>query len=409
MQLIYQNAGSTLLERLQQIKTSSRDYFAIHFHLSLLNPVYKSSYQIKIAVNIINDIFKNKQESIFIIPNGDIFVLYHNDDKGLIEKAIFQLRYLFMDDPLAYNTDGFENDAFCNVYDLELQWEQFFAVCKVKDGHNEASNTSSETCNNVEEDIVDGHSDVQLFTPDTLSSILSQLKQLDIKDVLRYQPVCAAAHDKEIVPLFHETYVSIACLKEMLDIQVDLFSSHSLFRYFTRCLDKILLSFFAEHPGYFTAPASINLNIKTLLSQAFARFDATINDSLKPHIVIEIDVSDVFAHPYEFQLAKEATGRLGYRLCLDGLDKLGFTQVSRSKLGFDLAKVKWSTEMQESSGDASVNKRLEDAVSDYGPNRIILCRCDNKAAMNYGNKLGISLFQGRYFDHILTPDLAVVN
>jgi len=51
-----------------------------------------------------------------------------------MEKAIFQLRYLFIDDPLSYNSDGDENSDFCAVYDLGFQWRIFYQLCKEKVG-----------------------------------------------------------------------------------------------------------------------------------------------------------------------------------------------------------------------------------------------------------------------------------
>ncbi len=47
---------------------------------------------------------------------------------------------------------------------------------------------------------------------------------------------------------------------------------------------------------------------------------------------------------------------------------------------------------------------LIEAVQTTGTNRVILCRCDNRSAVEFGQALGISLFQGRYLDTFSNPD-----
>jgi hypothetical protein len=43
------------------------------------------------------------------------------------------------------------------------------------------------------------------------------------------------------------------------------------------------------------------------------------------------------------------------------------------------------------------------AISRFGHNRVILCRCDSSQAVNYGLAAGINLFQGRFIDNMLNP------
>ena len=49
--------------------------------------------------------------------------------KTLRSKLIFQLRYLYMDDPLAYGEAGQENPGFCTTYDMKRQWREFHDEC----------------------------------------------------------------------------------------------------------------------------------------------------------------------------------------------------------------------------------------------------------------------------------------
>jgi hypothetical protein len=145
-----------------------------------------------------------------------------------------------------------------------------------------------------------------------------------------------------------------------------------------------------------------------LLSDSFTKFDAAIKPSMKVSIVIEIQIADVFNDMAAFMVAKEMVQKLGYRVCLDGLTSLSFTQIDRERLGFDLAKLYWNADL-ESDLKSRENKQLSEAVKSCGPNRVILCRCDDRRAVDYGQALGISLFQGRFLDRIIDPTSKVEN
>ena len=98
----------------------------------------------------------------------------------------------------------------------------------------------------------------------------------------------------------------------------------------------------------------------------------------------------------------------GYRICLDGLDYLAFQQLDRSSLGFDLAKILWNADLKSDTGTEE-NIALYDAIKKCGKNRLILSRCDNEKAVEFGKSLGISIFQGRYLDKVVDPESVVVN
>ena len=50
---------------------------------------------------------------------------------------------------------------------------------------------------------------------------------------------------------------------------------------------------------------------------------------------------------------------------------------------------------------------LADIVRQIGQSRMILCRCDNEEAVRIGQRLGITLYQGRFIDELLSERRAV--
>ncbi|MCH2037209.1 MAG: hypothetical protein MK137_01275 [Rickettsiales bacterium] len=389
---ISSDAESRLVEMTLGLK-DVKGHYGVHFHFSLLEPKFRSKYQIKIALNIITNLFKKHDGAVFVCDDCDIFIVFLGEDRALLEKVIFQLRYLFMDDPLAYNKNGSENDSFSSYYDISFQWNDFYHVCLDKkrsidkQTHEEdIKKTSTDTQSETD----------QILHPYHLAHIETDMRDIDISKTLRQQSICAV-RKKDIKPVFDEIYVSILHLRQLLTPNVDLLSNRNLFKYLTEILDTKVLNLITKNSAkYMKGSFSLNLNLSTLLSNDFLNFDATIEPSQRVSVVIEIDIADVFADISSYLIAKSAIQALGYRICIDNLDSYTIQHLNREELGCTLGKIRWT-------GNTSTNTELIRAVQNWGPNRLVLCRCDNKDAIKFGRGLGISLFQGRYLDRFFDP------
>lgn len=406
MKIVTKGAESKLLDAVNKLKEAPDGYYSLHYHLSQLQENYRSDYQIKIALNILTDLFKGQEGVVFGCKDCDIVVLYKGKDRSLLEKAIFQLRYLFMDDPLGYTENGFENEDFCSVYDLEFQWRDFYNSCRAK------ALSTSKFSNEDERKIETTHGfrgKMGVLTPAVLESLLLTLERTDISSAFRGQDVCAIVKGKKIKPIFKETYINITHLQQLLFTDIDMLSSHKLFMYFTKALDKrVMLLLQGKKRDFLKPPFSINLNVKSLLTEDFHSFDAAVPRKEKSNVIIELHISDIFEDIHRFMIARDAVQKLGYRILLDGLDSLGFVHINRKELGIDLVKLQWNPDLK-TDGTSAENKRIAEAVKQCGPNRVILCHCDNKDAIDYGHSLGISLFQGYYVDKALYPDVELAN
>ncbi|MDE3037474.1 MAG: hypothetical protein KGJ21_03320 [Pseudomonadota bacterium] len=409
VEIITRSAEIKLMQALSAIRDESAGWHAVHFHLSGLMDEYKSDYQVKIAINLIHDLLKN-DVSIYVIDNGDIVVLSPRLEKTAIGKLIFQLRYLYMDDPLAYTGGGQENPAFSTAYDLKYQWKEFHGICLQRmqvQSRNapiieyRAGGRTPEITEEKEKS-----PDDRKLSPHKLAGIERDLTRADLNKVMRRQPVCAVLPGAGGVRrVFDELYIHIAHLRRMLNSEVDFLSNRWLFKYLTGILDERMIALIGHHPGrYLDSPISLNLNVETLLSPHFAEFNALVSPAARVSIVIEVPVVDVFADMPAFITARLEVQKLGYRVCLDGLTVDSFASINREKLGLDLVKVQWNAGVKDGGASA-----MAEAVKITGNNRVILCRCDNHAAVEYGQSLGISLFQGRYLDSLLDPTGKVSN
>ena len=90
----------------------------------------------------------------------------------------------------------------------------------------------------------------------------------------------------------------------------------------------------------------------------------------------------------------------GYRILIDNLTVESLSFVDRKSLKADFIKVAWREEMT----DNVIRKKyseMDSLVKNSGRERVILCRCDTPTAIKFGQSLGITLFQGRYIDHMM--------
>lgn len=419
------SAEVKLVESLNAVR-DPMGWQAVHFRLDALLEQYKSEYQIKIAVNLINDLLKNYEGGIFLLMDHSIVVLVDQLEKAVLNKLIFQLRYLYMDDPLAYTDEGHENPDFCAIYDLSRDWNAFSEICTQRMAlaarklpQPERKMESSVPRGPVLESYVERPPVTLRVDPvpmavvaarsaSKLSDIERELQSMDINRLLRKQPVCSVTPNMVARRVFDELYVHIPQLRQSLKSDADYLSNRWLFKYLSHTLDERMLDMIRQNPMRHIGDSaiSININVETILSSSFEHFDASIKPSLKASVVFELPVLDVFADIAAFGLARGQLQKMGYRVCLDGLTVDSFLDINRTHLGIDLIKLQWNADQDATSKQ---NQELAQAVKNTGTNRVILCRCDNKQAVMYGQAMGISLFQGRFIDSLLNPTSKVAN
>jgi EAL domain-containing protein (putative c-di-GMP-specific phosphodiesterase class I) len=407
VEIIEENAESMLLDMLQHIQHDFERYHAIHFKLSQLKPEYRTSFQRKIAANIMREVFRSDVAIAYILSDDDLIILFKTTryaaySEKLVIKIIYQLRYLYMDDAIAYRMDKTENPDFCCRFKLLTQFDMF--VYHIKQKIIALSQLNTGVTHGKVKELVE-------FTPEQLVQVLEDIRSEDIQEALRHQPICTVTKELKLKKIVDEIYVSVTQLSEMLNDSVSLTSNYSLFIHVTRVLDRHVLMLLrkGEYPAYQGASVSLNLNVATIHSEYFKAFDRTISKEFKKTVIIEFHVSDVFIDIQSFHKARDLLRDLGYRICLDGLNNYTIVQVSPKLLGVDLVKMAWNADLVSSLKDHD-NDTLVQTIKTINPARVILCRCDSKHAIDYGHALGISLFQGWFIDKLYAaPQTAIAN
>lgn len=388
-----------LLDYVQRLETRKYGHRAVHIHLSRLKPFHRRDYHIRVATNTFESYVKLYVGRIFVLTNNDLIFVWKDKSIADVEPAVDTLRYLFRDDPLSQ--DDSEETGFCTWFNLNTEFQEFLLLCQHLDDRAKKLQKSLNMRSAVQRE--KDNNTLGPITAENLAELEETIHTADLSEHIRQQPVCVFAHggSKELHPVFDEFFVSIADLRNALMPNIDLASNRWLFQHMTETLDKRMLNYlckrtFKTHASSF----SINLNLGTLTSKDFDKFDETVRRNWPGNVIIELNQVDLFSNLETYLSVRDDFHQRGYRILIDNLTVEALSFVDRKRLKADFIKVAWREEMT----DNVIRKKyseMDNLVKNSGRERVILCRCDSPTAIKFGQSLGITLFQGRYIDNMI--------
>ncbi|WP_417806067.1 EAL domain-containing protein [Thalassospira lucentensis] len=387
-----------LLDYVQRLETRKYGHRAVHIHMSRMKPFHRRDYHIRVATNTFESYVKLYVGRIFVLTNNDLIFVWKDKSIADVEPAVDTLRYLFRDDPLSQ--DDSEETGFCTWYNLNTEYQEFLLLCQHLD---ERAKKLQQNINMRPAQQRDKNDSLQPINAENLAQLEETIHSADLSEHIRQQPVCVFANgsSKELHPVFDEFFVSIADLRTALMPKIDLASNRWLFQHMTEVLDKRMLNYlckrtFKTHASSF----SLNLNLGTLTSKDFEKFDETVRRKWPGNVIIELNQVDLFSNLETYLKLRDDFHKRGYRILIDNLTVESLSFVDRKRLKADFIKVAWREEMT----DNVIRKKygeMDNLVKNSGRERVILCRCDSPTAIKFGQSLGITLFQGRYIDQMI--------
>lgn len=390
-----------LLEYLRRLENRREGRKAVRINLSNLMPINRREHHIRAATNSFESLVSELMGQLFELKNQDIFFVYKSNAHARVEDTVQKIKFLFSDDPLFDGKDP-SDAAFVNWYDVETGYDELFDM--VRDMGDEGSTTKrASSRSNVREALKARQEHGDPLTPDILARAVKALLRTDLTSLVRRQFVCRV--NKKLVPepLFSELYISIMDLRETMMPGINITSNRWLFQYLTESLDKRVLSLLSKTDRTsFTGDISFNVNVSTLMSPEFMAFDEGISAARRGSMVLELQKVDIFADLGAFLFAREFCQEKGYRICLDGMTYQNFLMIDRERLGVDYVKLMWDHELID--GGEQMKENLHNMVKSAGKTRVIMARCDNREAVDFGRSTGIGMFQGHYIEHLIAED-----
>lgn len=382
------------VERLRRNPTGRR---ALHARLSLLHPDNQREHHLRVAQKTLDKVLRLDNGALFRLANNDLVIVCSTQNAELLDDAVRRLAFLFKDDPIlngASKLDLFSDTSFCRLYLLDQDFEEFSIVAQ--------SLTTSRTARiaRPQDASTPASNRMMPLQPSQMGEIATAIAQADLSSMMQRQSTFLMAPGERPEPVFREIYFSMNHLQQVLVPGHDILANRWLFQDFTRHLDRRMISFLVHNDDESLRQSySLNLNISTLLSKDFLTLDETLNAQVRRSIVIEFQLIDVFADVANFLFARDFLRDRGYNICLDGTTQLSLPFVDRKKLGFDMVKLLWddgfNTHMQSPRG-----QDLKTAIEEIGPERVILSHCGTEEALDVGQGLGLSLYQGFHVDEL---------
>lgn len=368
---------------------------AVHIHLSRLRPYNRRGHHLRIAANTFESLVKAYEGQLFQLANADMLFVCKGASVADLDAAVVKVRYLFSEDPVTQEDRAGQIDRFCTWYDIAADYDAFLKQAETLYAEQEKRRSESSSA--------PARVAPQLtpLDPTELGKIIAALARADLSNVMRRQPVCALIPNQPPQIVFHELYVSIAGLQQVIAPGFDLTTNRWLFQFLTETLDKRMLALVSRGlESSLSSRFSLNLNVATLLSPEFLAFDGSLKAAARGTLVLELQAVDIFADMNAYIFARDFVRERGYRLCLDGLSHLSSGLVDRAKLDLDLVKIIWSSDMlDDPSGHR--HDEFKKAVASAGEARVILTRCDTAEAVRLGESFGIHMFQGRHIDAVV--------
>ncbi len=393
---------AALLDFVERLRKFTKGRRAVHIRLSKLRPYNRRAHHMRIAASAFDPLVRDYDAAVFRLFNNDLVVICNGADVADMDHPVLHLRYLFAEDPFIKNDEAGDVE-FCTWFDLEENYTDFHDLAQ----RMVSARAQFEQDRNEAPDSVAKKEDVEKkpLDPPNLAAIQEAIAQADLSTVIRRQPICAMTRDRKPEPAFHEIFTSIALLCETLMPEIDVQANPWLFRDLTKHLDRRMISYLAKNGETTRGQSfSINLNVSTLLSPEFLDFDDQLNKGTRGGIVIELQLFDVYADLGSFLFARDFLHERGYKFCLDATTHMSLPLIDRAELGFDLVKLLWSSDLADRlSGPRG--RILRSAAEKVGPERLILAHCDSERALEVGESLGITLYQGYLLDEMLARNV----
>jgi hypothetical protein len=392
-----------LFDYIRKLERHRRGRQVAIIHLSLLQPQNRREHHVRIALNSFEALVKQLKGQSFMLSNSDIVFIFKDQALDETEAAIVKLKFLFSDDPILVDEGVAGKPSFVDWFDMERDYEALLMLAQRAAHEEEARRTQEFAKGFIAQTAVKHTSVGQPLTPQMLARVEEALMRADLSNMLRRQAICAIVGRASPQPIFSELFISIAELRETLLPDVNLASSPWLFQQLTETLDRRVLAMLIKHDDRTVAgDVSINLNVQTLIAPEFLTFDDNLQAGMRGTIVLEVQKVDVFADLGSFLFARDFAHERGYRICIDGVNLESLPFIDRQRLGVDLVKITWTPQMK--TGLLPNGTKLEQYVNRCGPGRSILCRCDDQEAIDFGQSIGITMFQGRHVEGLIVAD-----
>ncbi len=328
-------------------------------------------HHLRLAVEALEPLTAADRARLFLLPNGDAAVVWRGPAPTLLAEARTRLATLFA---------GIEGE--------EAAAPRLGALAQHLGLPEQADLLLAAATASVQPPAPAARQAPRLpLDPATLATLEEALGSADLSRFARRRPVCALVPGEGLKLAWETRVLSLTELADTLVPGFDLEAAPWLFRRLTRILDLRMMALLAAPQELDRArPFALRLNIGSILSPAFLRFDAALPSRLRGKVVIALRPEDVLADPPAFLFARGFAHARRFRLLLGGLTRLLAPAFPAEPGGFDHLELGWEPLL----GETTLGRLGLPAE------RVVLCGVDSAAAMDWARGQGIALVTGPF-------------
>jgi hypothetical protein len=226
-------------------------------------------------------------------------------------------------------------------------------------------------------------------TPDAalMARLEQALAQADLSRFMRWRQVLHVTGPSP-TPAWEERYVAARDIAASLCPGYRIKADPWLFHRLTRSFDRRMLALnsFAQGTGP-TSPFALHLNVASILSAEFLRFDAALPGTLRGTITLNLLAADILADPASFTFARNFARTRGYRLLLRAASPALLAVLDLAAAELDYVQLPATAALQ--ADPDSLRKLLPRATM------VVLTGLDPESGPAWARANGFSLVRGR--------------
>ncbi|MGI4806752.1 MAG: hypothetical protein ACRYF2_01435 [Janthinobacterium lividum] len=337
-----------------------------------LPPSLSKPEQLKRAGHAVAPLEGADRSQRYDLPGGRIVMCWKGESAKLVEQTMDGLDRILRENPI----DAPSLQTLAQLFSLPGEGEALLSAASA--GLEVPSNEPVPASVEETEPVA---AQLQPLLPAELDRLEQSLAGTDISRFARRRPV-SYFNGQNAQLAWEERTLSIPELIDTVAPGRDARSDVWLFRRLTRVLDRRMLSILSEPQELRTAgPFSITLNVASVLSPEFLRFDASLPLGLRSRVVISFLPADIASDAAAFAFARNFARGRSYRICLRAVSNALLPTLDLAALDLDFVQLIWSTDLATLP-----------ALPSSGKTRWILGQPLTSDGIKWGVDQGIALF-----------------
>ncbi len=333
--------NARFLGHLKRLGDAPSNCLAVHFHISELPAAKKSRDNLSAAIRQFAAM-KNryKETELFLLRNLDIVVTTRDIPRHNLAAECTAVQEVFL---------GKLGVSFTNTYGALGEFYTIFDLSNAADYSRLLNWTEAATGVASAAAPTGGGPPANPSEPKkeadsaTLARIKEGLLRTDISPMLLAQAAYYIGEPDKVSVIFRENYIAVKVLENTFCPGQTLTSNRWLFNDLTEDLDGAVLRLLSNAEERATRRKfSINLNLSTVASDRFTKFDNELTPEQRQNVIIEINKTDMFESPRLWIKFVPALRDKGYKILLDSLHYEAVEFIDFNAISCDYAKMFWS-------------------------------------------------------------------